>query len=107
MADRSTWPTNPLHPRNLLIAWGFFFVAIAAPRPLRRMLGVPMRLNWRVYARDALFQAVVGFAIREWAVRSRERLAEERAQLRDRLGREPTNEEIMQHRQHGRPATSS
>jgi hypothetical protein len=107
MVDRSTWPTNPLHPRNLLIGWGLFFLAVAGPRPLRIVLGAPTSQNWRVRAGEALFQALVGFALREWAVRSGEWLAREREQLRDRLGREPTPEEIFQHRRHGTPAIGS
>ncbi len=75
-----------------------FFAAF--PR-LAYRLRWPTRLRPRGVVAYVAFNTLVGFALRVWAVPFLKRMADERAQaeqeLRQQLGREPTEDELFAH----------
>jgi hypothetical protein len=74
----------------------------AFPR-LAYRLRWPTRLGPRGLVAYITFNTLVGFALRQWAVPYLKRGFEERDRLRQRLGREPTHDELVEHlRQAGR-----
>jgi hypothetical protein len=81
------------------VALGFLFVA-AFPR-LAYWLRWPTRLGPRGFVAYAAFNTLSGFAIGTWLVPYLRRTHEENEralqELRDRLGREPTEDEAVAH----------
>lgn len=80
-----------------LIAFGVF---VAFPR-LAYCARWPTRLGPRGVVAYIAFNTVVGFALRAWTLPFLKRMAHERKQaeneLRRRLGRDPTEDELLEH----------
>ena len=77
------------------------FVATAAFPRLARWLRWPTRLKPRGLIVYIAFNTGLGFAVRTWLIPLLRQLGEERSraeeQLRQSLGREPTEEELLAH----------
>ena len=80
-------------------AWTF--LAIAAFPKLAHRLRWPTRLGPRGLLLYIAFNTALGLAVRTWAVPFFKRLGEQREQIKDelrqQLGREPTDEQLGEH----------
>ena len=87
--------------KDLAVEIALRFVGTAAFPRLAYRLRWPTRLRGRGLLAYIAFNTMVGFAIRAWALPYFERAAEKREQareeLRELLGREPTDEELLAH----------
>ncbi len=87
--------------RELAAHAGFVFVFLAAFPRLGHRLRWPTRLGPRGLLGYIAFNTAFGFALRTWALPYMRRVAEERQRaeerLREQLGREPTEDEVLAH----------
>ena len=91
------------HPdsREALGYGGIAFVVLAAFPKTAYRLRWPTRLSWRGVIAYIAMNTIIGFALRTWALPYFKRMADERAraeqELRQQLGREPTEDELLVH----------
>jgi hypothetical protein len=87
--------------RDILLQSAFVFVGTAALPRLAYWLRWPTRLGPRGFIAYAAFKALLLVAIQTWVAPCFKRMGEahERAEqaLREQLGREPTQEEVLAH----------
>ena len=87
--------------RDVLQQGAIAFVGTVAFPRLAHWLRWPARLGPRGWFAYAAFNTILLFAIRTWLMPYFKRMAEERnhaeRQLRERLGRDPTEEEVLAH----------
>ena len=92
--------SNPVL-RNILQQSAIAFVGTAAFPRLGYWLRWPTRLGPRGFVAYAAFNTALLFAIRTWVIPYVKRIAEEREpaerELREQLGREPTEDEVLAH----------
>lgn len=91
------------HPswREALGYGALAFVVLAAFPRMAYRLRWPTRLGWRGTVGYIAMNTILGFALRTWALPYFKKMADERAraeqELREQLGREPTEDEVFAH----------
>ena len=83
--------------RDVLTEIALRFVGLAAFPKLAYRLRWPTRLGPRGLVAYIAFNTLLFFAVRTWLVPYFKRIAEEHERLKERLGREPTNDELAEH----------
>jgi len=87
--------------RDVLQQSAIAFIGTAAFPRLAHWLWWPTRLGPRGFIAYAAFNTLLLFAIRTWAIPFFKRMAEEREraeqELREQLGRDPTEDEVLAH----------
>jgi hypothetical protein len=87
--------------RDMLQQSAIAFIGTAAFPRLAYWLRWPTRLGPRGFIAYVAFNTLLLFAVRTWVIPFFKRMAEEREraerELRDRLGRDPTEDEVLAH----------